>query len=77
MAPLASSTAPAMPYKAVTDPGLGPAWREPHGLGKGALSLGDIVARKQSTAISVMRLRKLWRAVTGVACGAQRSLRLI
>ena len=63
--------APAMPHKAVADPGLRPAWREPHGLGKGALGLGDFVARKQSAAVRIMCLRKSRRAVTGFACGPQ------
>jgi hypothetical protein len=61
----------AMPYNAVTDPGLGPAWREPHGFRKSALGFGDFVAREQGAAVRIMCLRKLWRAVTGFACGAQ------
>jgi hypothetical protein len=68
--------APAMTNKAVIDPGLGPAWLEPHSFRESALGLGDFIAGEQSAAIRIMCLRQLWRAVTGFACGAQRMLRL-
>jgi hypothetical protein len=61
---------------AVIDPGIGPTRRQLKGGGESAFGVGIIAQRRPGLPVSVMRLRPMWRGVTGVARNLERGQRI-